>query len=89
MLDRLTVDERFADIVSTLAAADPELEEHFRVRMFGSEQDRIDIAEADADTEFMTRVHYDLDSHAYGLAVGRCVANLADIQVGSDFFRGR
>lgn len=81
-IDRLTIDERFADIVAGPAAEDPELIEHFRVRMQGTDEEREDRQLADADTKFMIMVTYDLDPEAYGRAVGACVAKLAGMQVG-------
>jgi len=82
-------DAEFSTIVSSLAAEDPELEHHFRTRMFGSEQDSIDRADSDAMIEPSVRTYYDLDARGYSLAVGRCVAKLAGVKLGSELFDGQ
>jgi hypothetical protein len=84
MADR-DFDSEFSLMASPLAARDPELVEHYRAKMFDDEPPET----SDEAMEAMISVQYALVEEAhYKRAVGRCVAGLARVQLGSEVFGG-
>jgi len=78
-------EQEFSLIASSLAAEDPELIDHFRAKMFDEDQP----ATSDESIEAMISIQYALVEEAhYKRAVGRCVADLAGVQLGSEVFGG-
>jgi len=76
-------DAEFSQILSPLAAEDPELVEYYRAKMHGEE-----LETQDWEMETMIRVQYDQTPRNYKLAVARCVGKIAGVQFGSEVFRG-
>lgn len=77
-------DTEFSQIISQLAAEDPELYEHYRAKMHGEPVER-----EDWEMETMIRVQYDQTPQTYKLAIARCVGQIAGVQLGSEVFRGQ
>jgi hypothetical protein len=78
-------EKEFSLITSSLAAEDPELVDHFRAKMFGEDEPET----SDESIEAMVSIQYALvEEGHYKRAVGRCVAALAGVQLGSEVFSG-
>ena len=78
-------DKDFSFIVSSLAAEDPELVGHYQAKMFDDEPPET----SDEAMEAMISIQYALvDEAHYKRVVGRCVAGLAGVQLGSEAFSG-
>ena len=76
------IDGEFSDVISQLAAEDPELVAYFQAKMHG-----LETGTDDWEIETMIRVQYDQTPQSYKHAVARCVARIAGVSFGSEVFR--